>query len=331
MINFTNLPKKKKAYGGANGNKMSVIYNNETYMLKFPTHALKNANLSYSNSAVSEYLGCHIFNMLGVQSQETILGTYFHNGVERVVVACKDFVKDDEQLFDFASVKNQIIDSNSNGYGTDINDVIESIEKQTVIDQNILKERFWDMFVIDALIGNWDRHNGNWGFLYNQKHDTLRLAPVYDCGSCLYPQIDEDLITKVLSSKDEQNARVYNLPTSAITLNGSRINYYNFFISHKYKECDKALLKIASKINLDLIDNLIDEVIVLSEKHKLFLKLMIKMRFENLILKPIKENIRNMNFPNKLTEEALAEFEEMKSNKKKYKRYSSLKEIVKDK
>lgn len=49
MIDFTYLPTKKKAYGGANGSKLSVIYNNELYMLKLPMHALKNPNLSYTN------------------------------------------------------------------------------------------------------------------------------------------------------------------------------------------------------------------------------------------------------------------------------------------
>lgn len=287
MINFTELPKKKKAYGGANGNKISIIYNENTYMLKLPTHALRNANLSYSNSAISEYLGCHIFNMLGIEAQETLLGTYTHHEIERIVVACKDFVKDGEQLFDFASVKNQVIDSNSNGYGTDIDDILETIEKQTVIDPKVLKERFWCMFVVDALIGNWDRHNGNWGFLYNQKNDSLKFAPIYDCGSCLYPQIDKEMIKKVLSSKAEQKARVFEVPTSAITQNGSRINYHNFLISHKYNGCDNALKSIAVKVNLEEINKLIDGVEILSEDHKTFLKLMIKLRFENLIMKPL--------------------------------------------
>ena len=49
MIDFTNLPIRKKAYGGANGSKLSVVYNNELYMLKLPMHALKNPNLSYTN------------------------------------------------------------------------------------------------------------------------------------------------------------------------------------------------------------------------------------------------------------------------------------------
>ena len=33
------------------------------------------------------------------------------------------------------------------------------------IDLDELKEKFWNMFIIDCLIGNEDRHNGNWGFL----------------------------------------------------------------------------------------------------------------------------------------------------------------------
>lgn len=54
MIDFTNLPTRKKAYGGANGSKLSVIYNNELYMLKLPVHSSKNPNISYTNSCVSE-------------------------------------------------------------------------------------------------------------------------------------------------------------------------------------------------------------------------------------------------------------------------------------
>jgi hypothetical protein len=57
LMDFTSLPIRKKSYGGANGNKISVVINNELYMLKLPSHAPKNPNLSYANSCVSEYLG----------------------------------------------------------------------------------------------------------------------------------------------------------------------------------------------------------------------------------------------------------------------------------
>lgn len=282
LMNFTNLPQRKKSYGGANGSKLSVIINNELYMLKLPSHSSKNDNLSYANSCISEYLGCHIFNMIGIKAQETILGSYEYNGVNRVSVACKDFEKDGYKLMDFASVKNQIIDSKSNGYGTDIIDIVETIEKQNIIDPIELSNHFWNIFVIDALIGNWDRHNGNWGFLYNQDTDEIRIAPIFDCGSCLFPQMDEVLAKKVLKDKTQMNARIYDFPTSAILYKGKRINYYKFIKSHEYVECDKAIERIKNKIDLNKINKLIKDVQYISEIQKNFLITIIKKRYETL-------------------------------------------------
>ena len=284
LMDFTTLPQKKKSYGGANGNKISVIISDEFYMLKLPSHAPKNPNLSYANSCVSEYLGSHIFNMIGVEAQETILGIFDYNGRQRISVACKDFEKNGYILKDFASVKNQIIDSNSNGYGTELQDILETIQKQQLIDQVTLSNHFWNMFVIDALIGNWDRHNGNWGFLYRQETDDVKLAPIFDCGSCLFPQIDEDTIVKCLNDKEEMNVRVFDFPTSAILLNGKRINYYKFIKSHEYDDCDKAINRIKYKIDFHKINDLIDELDCISSNHKLFLKLLLKRRYEEIFM-----------------------------------------------
>ena len=251
-------------------------------MLKLPSHAPKNINLSYANSCVSEYLGCHIFNMLGMKAQETILGNYVYNGVNRISVACKDFENNGYKLMDFASVKNQIIDSKSNGYGTDIKDIVETIEKQKIMDPIELSNHFWNMFVIDALIGNWDRHNGNWGFLYNQDTDDAYLAPIFDCGSCLFPQIDEEMIKKVLADKKQLNARIYDFPTSAILIDGKRINYYSFIKSHEYVECDKAIERVKQFVNIDAICTLIEDIECISDNHKAFLKLIINERYKAL-------------------------------------------------
>ena len=195
LIDFTNLPRKNKTYAGANGSKLSIMYDGVQYMLKFPGHALKNKVMSYANSCVSEYIGCHIFNVIGIPAQETLLGTFTKNGTEKLVVACKDFTTAGLVLQDFASLKNTIIDSSYNGYGTELDDIIQTLEEQTAVNSYVLKERFWDMFIVDALIGNWDRHNGNWGFLYNVQTDEISLAPVFDCGSCLFPQADESIMT----------------------------------------------------------------------------------------------------------------------------------------
>ena len=280
MIDFTFLSTRKKAYGGANGSKLSILYNDELYMLKLPMHASKNPNLSYTNSCTSEYLGCHIFNMLGIRAQETILGSFEYHGKIRTVVACKDFTSPGVVILDFASIKNQIIDSASNGYGTELTDILDTIEKQRAVEPNALKEHFWNVFVIDAFIGNWDRHNGNWGFLYSQETDQMEIAPIYDCGSSLFPQIDDEIIKKVLSSKAEMNARVFDMPTSAIMIDGKRINYYQLIQSKKFKDCTEAVKRITPKIDLEKIDFLIDEVEQLSDLQKEFLKKILKMRKE---------------------------------------------------
>ena len=139
------------------------------------------------------------------------------------------------------------------------------------------------MFIVDAIIGNWDRHNGNWGFLYNQDTDDIKLAPIYDCGSCLFPQLDEESITKILKDKQLFNARIYDFPTSAILYKGKRINYYSFIKSKEYEECNKAIERIKNKIQLDDINALIDSLDCISINHKLFLKEIIKARIKEIL------------------------------------------------
>lgn len=208
-IDFTHLPRKNKLYAGANGNKISVVYKGDLYMLKFPPLPTKNKDMSYSNSCFSEYLGCQIYESIGIPVQKTMLGTYTVNGKEKIVVACGDFTDPGITLQDFASLKNQMIDSERNGYGTELSDILHTFEEQTAIDYTIITERFWDMFIVDALIGNWDRHNGNWGFLYDPLTDHMKLAPVFDCGSSLYPQADAKIMERVLANENELNYRIF--------------------------------------------------------------------------------------------------------------------------
>lgn len=275
MIDFTNLPKKNKTYAGANGSKISVLYNGGQYMLKFPAITRKNQELSYTNGCISEYLGCQIFKSVGIPVQETLLGTYTKNGKEKVVVACKDFTSVGVVLQDFASLKNTIIDSEHNGYGTELDDILRTLDEQMVFEPCCLKKRFWDMFIVDALIGNWDRHNGNWGFLYNVENDTMELAPVYDCGSCLYPQADEYIMKATLNDPKERDLRIFSIPLSGIRLNGQKIKYFDFISSLQYEECNEALRRIVPKIDINKISSIIDETPYITDLQKRFYKTML--------------------------------------------------------
>lgn len=295
MIDFTNAVQKNKTYAGANGGKISVLYNGEQYMLKFPPFPTINKEMSYTNSCISEYIGCKVFESVGIPVQETVIGTYTSKGKEKVVVACKDFTSQGITLQDFASLKNRIIDSERNGYGTELADILSTIDEQTAMDSETLKTRFWDMFIVDALIGNWDRHNGNWGFLYNNATDEVTLAPVFDCGSSLYPQADEDLMKKILSDKNELNHRIFDIPLSAITYNGKKINYFKFLSEGKFPDCNKALKRIASRIDMKKIYEIIDNTPTITELQKEFYKTMLTARKERIIdfsLNKLKEKSR---------------------------------------
>lgn len=275
VIDFTNLKKRNKAYAGANGNKISVIYEGEQYMLKFPAQAKLNKDMSYSNSCFSEYLGCQIYESIGIPVQKTILGTYTVKGKKKIVVACGDFTRPGVTLQDFASLKNQMIDSERNGYSTELSDILYTFEEQTAVDSVVLSERFWDMFIVDALIGNWDRHNGNWGFLYDTMTDEMTLAPVYDCGSSLYPQADEEIMKAVFTDEGERNHRIYNIPTSAITLEGKKIRYFDFISSLANEECNRALKRILPRIDMGKIEAIIENTPFLSDLQKRFYRTML--------------------------------------------------------
>lgn len=282
-INFTGLEKRNKAYAGANGSKISVIYEGKQYMLKFPPASTKNKNMSYGNNCFSEYLGCQIYESLGIPVQETMLGTYTVKGKEKIVVACGDFTKPGITLQDFASLKNQMIDSERNGYGTELSDILDTFEEQTAIDRDVLAQRFWDMFVVDAWIGNWDRHNGNWGFLYDARTDAMELAPVYDCGSSLYPQADERIMEMVLTDINERNFRIFEIPTSAIMIKGKKIKYFDFISSLQNEDCNRALQRIVPRIEMDKIREMIENMPYISDLQKQFYITMLKERKERIL------------------------------------------------
>ncbi|WP_415669413.1 HipA domain-containing protein, partial [Streptobacillus felis] len=256
-----------RAYGGANGNKIGIIYNNENYMLKFPPKPTINKAISYTNSCISEHISCKILNEIGMNAQKTLLGEYGN----KIVVACKDFTEYNKRFFDFASLKNTIIESEQEGYGTELNDILETIENQKIINKDNLKEFFWDMFIIDAFLGNFDRHNGNWGFLIDEDKN-ISIAPIYDCGSCLFPQNDDKQMEESLKDLQKMEDRLYSYPQSVIKINNIKINYYNFLTTTDNQDCLKSLNKISKKIDLIKIGKLIDETEYISDTHKKFIK-----------------------------------------------------------
>ena len=280
MIDFTNCVEEMNNYKGSE-KKKTLIFEDKRYLVKFPDPVReKNKNISYINNSLSEYVGSNIFRLVGFETQETLLGKYKFNGVEKTVCACLDFTDDENELYEFESIA--LSANPDKKIGTELEDILEILRNSKLFDYNSIQEKFWDMFIIDSVIGNTDRHNGNWGFLVNKKTKKIEFSPIYDCGSCLNPMLEDSDIEK-MRVEDFKNI-VLNC-YSCLKDNNKKINYMTFIKSRKNNECNEALKRMFNKIDIEKIDSFINNISCISDVRKDFYKKIISMRYD--ILKKV--------------------------------------------
>lgn len=277
MIKDFSKYKRTNTYYGGSEKKFGISINGYEYLVKFQkTNNLGTKRLNH----VSEYLGSHMFSLLGFNVQETFLGLY---NKEQVVV-CKNFISNGYQFVPFNDVGESSLERDKETYQysyQDITDMLLDNIKLTDVKETI--ESFWEIFIVDAIIGNFDRHGGNWGFL--KKNNKYTLAPIFDNGSCLFPQlIDDEEIIKIMNSQDLTDQRIYKFPTSQIQLNNKKSSYFEIINSLLFPECNKALTKIYKIYSQEKIDELIDETPFINDTHKAFYKYILKQRFDKIIL-----------------------------------------------
>ena len=275
MINFTNCKEELNNYKGSE-KKKTLIYENKKYLVKFPDPIReKNKNISYINNAFSEYIGSNIFKIIGFSTQNTILGIYKYNEKEKIVCACEDFTDSNKTLYEF---ENLALSTNPDKkIETELSDILNVLDENKIINSTKIKEKFWDMFIIDALIGNTDRHNGNWGFLVDNQTKKVEFAPIYDCGSCLNPMIDDNEMEK-LKENEIKNLAINCY--SCLKEKGKKINYMTYIRDTKNEECHKAIIRVFKDINIIKINNFIDGVSCMSNIRKEFYKKIINIRYK---------------------------------------------------
>ena len=290
LMLFDACEQSMRRYGGSD-KKTSILINKEPYMIKFndkiDSVKRNDLNSSYRNSVISEYLSCHIIETLGVEVQKTELG-YF-NG--KIAVACKDFCEKEYRLNEFEKYQNSIDFKGVKRKYVDIYDVMKTIESDAFLPKEKAIEQFWDMFVIDAFLGNFDRHTGNWGYLVNEEEKIVKLAPIYDCGACLYPMISDEGIEYILNDEDAINERIFGYPKSAFSLRGERVSYHSLLESGEFSAADISLLRMVPKIDLRVINDLVKDTPTISQIRKDFYSLMLEKRFEK-ILEPAFEKAK---------------------------------------
>lgn len=282
MIDFTDAMEELNNYKGSE-KKKTLIYDGKKYLVKFPDPVReKNKNISYINNAFSEYIGSNVFKICGFKTQNTLLGTYTYNGKEKIVCACEDFTDENHVLYEFENLAlSANPDKKIETELSDIMEVIDSLEKISKLSiKDDIKKKFWDMFVVDSIIGNTDRHNGNWGILVDTQNNCANFAPIYDCGSCLNPMLEDQELEKL------NNAEIKNLAVnsySCLKENGKKINYMQYIQDckeNKNKDCNEAIIRIFPQVNIEEINKFIMEIPCISNTRKNFYKEIINFRYE---------------------------------------------------
>ena len=275
MRDYSKYEKTPVMFSGAE-KKFEIIIDGHRYIVKFQ----KNSEVGLTYNYVSEYLGSHIFQSIGILVQETFLGTYDGKNV----VVMKNFLEPEDALVAFNGVGESSLERDKELYQytyEDITAMLMENMKSTNVAETI--ERFWDMFIVDALIGNFDRHGGNWGFI--KRDNKYRIAPVYDNGSSLYPKLNTDeKIAEVLASQEEIDKRIYQFPTSHIKVKNKKSSYFEVISRLQFEACNDALKRIVPRIDLERINRIIDEIEGISELRKQFYKTMLQQRYEKILM-----------------------------------------------
>lgn len=302
MIDFTNCQIDLTANYGGSDKKRGIIYNGKRYMLKLsdriPEEKQNLLNSSYTNSAFSEHIGCKILESMGFDVQKTLLGTITmksSKGVERVypVVACENFIPKGYTLIEFKIIEGALLATKPPKIPK-IEDIYEIMTHENAYFTEEFGKKalqsYWDLFIADALLGNFDRHANNWGYLVNEDTHEILLAPMYDCGSCLYPQLADDAIPEILNNAEEVQMRIDKFPQAALEDEKKlKVSYKQYVSSFCNSDCTDALLRIYPKIDIDKIYGIIDNTEGISDIRKTFYKTMLNSRYNQILKEPYEQ------------------------------------------
>ena len=258
-------------YGGAAGKKEGILIDGEPWIAKFPqsTREMRGKHLpSYTSSPVSEYLGSHFYEMLGIPAHETELG--YLDG--KIVCACKDFTYPDRRLYMLSELKTSLDDDEpgyhhapSDGSSLYLTDVLQTIQTHRILRElDGSLARFWDMFVVDALIKNPDRNNGNWGVLLDSG-GNFSLAPVYDNGASFFNKRTPSAFERRNDDDDALFQDAFGTNVSCYLVMGDdgkphHIHPFDYMAETVNADLDAAILRVADAFDPTRFENLVESI-----------------------------------------------------------------------
>jgi hypothetical protein len=252
--------------------KFGITIEGENYIVKI-------SNSGLISQVYSEYVSSRFIRNLGVQCQEVWLGSY----QKRPVAIIKDFKKPGEALHTFKDTRQSSEDTDLSGKEYTYTDVLRLIESHTKMRPEMrtaMVEQFWKQFICDAILGNRDRHHGNWGYLVTPH--GYAPAPLYDNGGSLFPEIEINIRDYEADKFQFLSNRAEKFPASLFKTHrpdGSirRTNYYEV--------CGQIMLPVfAKELTLPKIMGAIEGATdYVFEPYKGFYKSIVCVRFLHII------------------------------------------------
>lgn len=152
-----------------------------------------------------------------------------------------------------------------------------------------ISNRFWDTFVIDILINNNDRNNGNWGLLYED--GNYKLAPVFDNGAAFSNKMSDEKIKTLLNDETKIKNSVLNTST-LYARNEKKINARDI-IKLNFSGLNDAIKRNVPKIQSQMsnikqfiwnIPTTFNGISVCSEERKQFYIISMELRLDNFLI-----------------------------------------------
>lgn len=247
-------------YGGHSGYKEGIIWNDKNWIVKYSkkTREIEEDLLSCMTSPLSEFIGSHIYEILGYDVHSTRLGIRDR----RIVVVCKDFCENKGDLMEIRTLKNihnrdlaealKKSFSSSDVHMVDLESLLIQFKYNPVLSVIPgLQERFWNCVVIDILIDNNNRSDSDWGVLSDNA--GYRLAPIFDNGDSFSCKISESKIISLLN--DSEKLKISSADTITVySLNGKVLS------SKEMLSVNNAQLRQALQKNVPLIQSKMPDI-----------------------------------------------------------------------
>lgn len=181
MIDISSMKPSGKTYDGSYA-KEGMTDGTDEYIVKWG----KKGDLS----AFTEYVASRVASEIGISAHEVWLSNI--NG--ETVAVLKDFTQEYGELHTLENARQSSYDTDELGIHYTYDEVLHLLDvhlKMSDAERAQAKVKFWQMFILDAILGNRDRHPGNWGIA--SKNGVYRFAPLFDNGGSLFPNVNRTI------------------------------------------------------------------------------------------------------------------------------------------